>query len=159
MTTDRELMQQALKELEKLCQTFSYPPNSLYDIINALRARLAQPEQKHSEQWWRHEVSNAYANGYEKGRASVKQPEQEPVATLFGSLPVYDVSPKRRKPPTQDLSAPLTVNGVPMYPQREWQTLTDEEMFSLWVKCPAETEDRFAFARAIEQALKEKNNG
>ena len=64
-----------------------------------------------------------------------------------------------RKPPTQDLSAPLTVNGVPMYPQREWQTLTDEEMFSLWVKCPAETEDRFAFARAIEQALKEKNNG
>ena len=22
--------------------------------------------------------------------------------------------------PTQDLSAPLTVNGVPMYPQREW---------------------------------------
>jgi hypothetical protein len=30
-----------------------------------------------SEQWWRHEVSNAWAEGYEKGRASVKQPEQE----------------------------------------------------------------------------------
>lgn len=42
-------------------------------------------------------------------------------------------------------------------PQREWQGLTDEEMFSLWVKCPAETEDRFAFARAIEAKLKEKN--
>ena len=35
---------------------------------DALRARLAQPEQQHSEQWWRHEVSNAWAEGYEKGR-------------------------------------------------------------------------------------------
>ena len=26
-----------------------------------------------SEQWWKHEVSNAWAEGYEKGRASVKQ--------------------------------------------------------------------------------------
>lgn len=126
-------------------------------VVHPHPAFQATQPQQHSEQWWRHEVSNAYANGYEKGRASVKQPEQEPVATLFGSLPVYDVSPKRRKPPTQDLSAPLTVNGVPMYPQREWQTLTDEEMFSLWVRCPAETEDRFAFARAIEAKLKEKN--
>lgn len=42
-------------------------------------------------------------------------------------------------------------------PQREWQGLTDEEMFSLWVRCPAETEDRFAFARAIEAKLEEKN--
>lgn len=44
-------------------------------------------------------------------------------------------------------------------PQREWVGLTEGELFTLWVRCPAETEDRFAFARAIEQALKEKNNG
>ena len=29
--------------------------------------QATQPQQ-HSEQWWRHEVSNAYAEGYEKGR-------------------------------------------------------------------------------------------
>ena len=38
------------------------------EAVPALRARLAQPEQEHSEQWWRHEVSNAWAEGYEKGR-------------------------------------------------------------------------------------------
>jgi len=27
---------------------------------------------KHSEQWWRHEVSNAWAEGYEKGRLQRK---------------------------------------------------------------------------------------
>jgi hypothetical protein len=30
--------------------------------------------------------------------------------------------------------------------------LTDGELFKLWVSVPAETEDRFAFARAIEAA-------
>ena len=71
--TDRELMQEALYAL-----TYVGDAKEIYsDTIESLRARLAQPEQKHSEQWWKHEVSNAYANGYEKGRASVKQPEQE----------------------------------------------------------------------------------
>lgn len=41
--------------------------------------------------------------------------------------------------------------------RKEWHGLTDEEMFDLWMKAPAETEDRFAFARAIEAKLKEKN--
>ena len=58
--TDRELMQQALDALEKHVLE--------YETVEALRARLAQPEQEHSEQWWRHEVSNAWAEGYEKGR-------------------------------------------------------------------------------------------
>ena len=49
------------------------------------------------------------------------------------------------------------MKSVTAPPQREWQGLTDEEMFNLWVKCPAETEDRFAFARAIEAALRSKN--
>ena len=30
--------------------------------------------------------------------------------------------------------------------------LTDEEMFKIWLTVPAETKDRFAFARAIEAA-------
>ena len=44
-------------------------------------------------------------------------------------------------------------------PKKEWVGLTEGEMFNLWVRCPAETEDRYAFARAIEVKLKEKNHG
>ena len=44
-----------------------------------------------------------------------------------------------------------------MFTQRTWVGLTDEELFKIWVSVPAETEDRFAFARAIEAKLKEKN--
>ena len=62
--TDRELMQEALYAL-----TYVGDAKEIYsDTIESLRARLAQPEQEHSEQWWRHEVSNAWAEGYEKGR-------------------------------------------------------------------------------------------
>jgi predicted deacetylase len=62
-------MQQALDALEGYarncrCEGGGAP----CDTAEALRARLAQPEQQHSEQWWRHEVSNAFAQGYEKGR-------------------------------------------------------------------------------------------
>ena len=62
--TDRELMQEALYAL-----TYVGDAKEIYsDTIESLRARLAQPEQEHSEQWWKHEVSNAWAQGYEKGR-------------------------------------------------------------------------------------------
>jgi hypothetical protein len=41
--------------------------------------------------------------------------------------------------------------------QRTWVGLTEDERYKLWLTTPSETEDRFAFAKAIEQALKEKN--
>ena len=65
MTTDRELMQQALDAMLNFPNDIS---DEMFESIRVLRARLAQPEQEHSEQWWRHEVSNAWAEGYEKGR-------------------------------------------------------------------------------------------
>jgi len=40
---------------------------------------------------------------------------------------------------------------------RTWVGLTEDERYKLWLITPSETEDRFAFAKAIEQALKEKN--
>ena len=41
--------------------------------------------------------------------------------------------------------------------QRTWVGLTDDERYKLWLTTPSETENRFAFAKAIEQALKERN--
>jgi len=35
--------------------------------------------------------------------------------------------------------------------------LTDDERYKLWLTTPSETENRFAFAKAIEQRLKDKN--
>ena len=134
--TDRELMQMALNALEHLQTDIEWQYKSptramLRKVEKALRARLAQPEPE--------PVAWMVVNGEGKiEQTSHYKPECERWLK-------YD--------PTRRL--------VPLYttsPQREWQGLTDEEMFSLWVRCPAETEDRFAFARVIEQALKEKNN-
>jgi len=41
--------------------------------------------------------------------------------------------------------------------KRAWVGLTDDEVFTLWMRSPAETENRFAFAKAIEAKLREKN--
>lgn len=146
--TDRELMQQALDAMLNFPNDIS---DEMFESIRVLRARLAQPEQEHSEQWWRHEVSNAYANGYEKGRASVKQPEQEPVwvevTTNTGDKFILDSAVEADKIRAAR-DAGLSV--VPLYttpPQREWVGLTDEEANEL----------TYASIAEIEAKLKEKN--
>jgi hypothetical protein len=145
--TDRELMQEALYAL-----TYVGDAKEIYsDTIESLRARLAQPEQEHSEQWWRHEVSNAWAEGYEKGRTSVKQPEQEPVAWADK----YDIERDghdfwvNRQQPAK--------NGVPLYtapPQREWVGLTVEEAIEISLANRPYVVD---IVFALEAKLKEKN--
>jgi hypothetical protein len=44
-------------------------------------------------------------------------------------------------------------------PRREWQGLTDEEILPLYNTTPSSHAEMLEFARAIEAALKEKNNG
>ncbi len=78
--TDRELMQQALDALDIFYDEYGWGEKQ-QKAHEALRARLAQPEEPdwsaagfskpptHSEAWWKHEVSNAWAEGYEKGRS------------------------------------------------------------------------------------------
>jgi hypothetical protein len=46
---------------------------------------------------------------------------------------------------------------LPLYTQRTWVGLTDDELFKIWMGAPAETEDRFAFVNAVISKLKEKN--
>ena len=46
------------------------------------------------------------------------------------------------------------------YPfKRPWVSLTDEEIDYIWGISPGDYEDKFAFPRAIEAKLKEKNGG
>ena len=78
----------------------------------------------------------AYQSGYYDGKKAA-QSAQEPVATLFGTLPVYDNTP----------------------PQRPWVDLTDEE-----IKCIEETTTCSGneswlrnLTRNLEAKLKEKN--
>jgi hypothetical protein len=73
-------------------------------------------------------------------RKALEQPEQEPVAKLFGTLPVYTTPPAAQRP---------------------WQGLTEEETSNIWDDTVIATVIPFfmGFARAIEAKLKERNNG
>jgi hypothetical protein len=88
------------------------------------------------------------------------QPEQEPVAYLTkrkiggteGLLraDMVDKSAKNQEPH----------DFIPLYttpPQRTWVGLTDDDRLRLWLKTEAEDVDRYAFAKAVEAALKELN--
>jgi hypothetical protein len=69
--------------------------------------------------------------------ALAEQPaQQEPVATLFGSLPVYDTSPPA---------------------QRTWVGLSDLDMDVLENEYMKSAQTAHEFLRAIEAKLKEKN--
>jgi hypothetical protein len=74
-------------------------------------------------------------------KEALAQPEQEPVATLFGSLPVYDTTP----------------------PQRTWVGLTDEVITQVIDSMPKKMKgfmvdwDLYEFSKAYEAKLKEKN--
>ena len=90
---------------------------------------------------------------------NAKTPVDGPVAFCNG-MPAYEGSLSKAQRLTQDLEAPLTINGVPLYPKKEWVGLTDEEINSVcykrdWTAPWTDT----TFARAIEEKLKEKNGG
>ena len=57
-----------------------------------------------------------------------------------------------------DLEAPLTVNGVPLYPKKEWVGLTDSDIAqTMHGSVEGSNMLPYQFARAIEAKLKEKN--
>ena len=62
----------------------------------------------------------------------------------------YDTASPKRKPLTQDLQAPLTLNGVALYPRQ--QPLSDEEIQAIWAKTFEFGSSPNTFARAIEAA-------
>ena len=98
----------------------------------------------------------------ENKNAKTPADDGQPDAWCNG-MPAYEgpLSKEQRKPLVQDLDAPLTLNGVPLYtapPKREWVGLTDQEINSVCYKrdWTAHWTDT-TFARAIEAKLKERN--
>lgn len=86
---DRELFKMALAMLEDINQCSLPPtgiplPAEIDEVMEALRSALAQPERAECD------GGQCGIGGYCK-QCPKTQPEPEPVATLFGSLPVYDV--------------------------------------------------------------------
>ena len=83
-----------------------------------------------------HTEQHAAYYAIKQALAAQPAPVQEPVATLFGSLPVYDT------PPTA---------------QRQWVGLTDEEIIDMYNE-PRSDAEMIAFGREVEAKLKEKNH-
>ena len=112
--------------------------------ITALKEALAQTEQEPVRlQCVR--CGTVYADGVPP---QVTQPEQEPVANWSDcsvhSEPAY-------------LKGECDCGGFATPPQRTWVGLTDEDRLRLWIRTESEDVDRYAFAKAIEAKLKEKN--
>jgi len=89
-------------------------------------------------------------------RTRLTQPELEPVAWLdpYGGL----ISAK-----AMQFAAGIDIarHTIPLYsapPKKEWVGLTDEEVKQLSDYC-VDVRDEIEFIRAIEEEIKEKNNG
>ncbi len=112
-------------------------------------------------------------------RTRLTQPEPEPVAWLItdemiNSLQIDSIQrliDRARHAHMTDIK--LRINGQDEWyeadwlkhlkraapPQREWQSLTDEEIAGTSVECAVTTPSDIYFARAIEAKLREKNFG
>ena len=176
--TDREIMQQALEALEAL--TDNYDDNAVgkeIDAIIALRKRLARPD-----------PLQRLTDVQQEIEAALAQPEQKPVlqdieqyrmqmASIStaaigywkegdGIHPDYDTPALRD---VADLYAKYELLVAQPKQKREWQGLTDEEIYECEKvgaihyqrhKCSVTTADdpQWHFAGAIEAKLKEKND-
>ena len=106
----------------------------LSDVETAIKAALEAKDEPVANNW---SVFNTGAEVWDK---------------LSLADAVVELTPSRLE---RGWSAVCVINkdNPPLYttpPQRK--PLSDEELFKIWLRVPAETEDRFAFARAIEAA-------
>ena len=92
-----------------------------------------------------------YNEAIETLRARLSQPESEPVAWTVGGL-ITDFSRDFSAYKTKTYTRPLYTAS----PQREWQGLTDDEIYDSYSE-PCSDSEMVAFAREIEAKLKEKN--
>ena len=95
--------------------------------------------------------------------AMLAQPEQKPVAYLYHDTACAELANPLADSTLLVLACDRKPNGrneTPLYtapPSKPWVSLTDEEIYYIWSISPGDWEDKFAFPRAIEAKLKEKN--
>ena len=137
----REIMQQALdyiKETYDFCVVMQQPKEQEEQLVKALEAALAQPEQSYQESMYKQ-----IAVVPTKKTLLPTQPEQESISTndhLCAMLrQVHDV---------------LACTALPM--KRPWVGLTDEEVNLIYAEPQTHVGQ---YAKAIEAKLKEKNCG
>jgi hypothetical protein len=90
---------------------------------------------------------------------------RQAIADLESQEPVAYINVEKRILEWAKLTSwetPTVVNlpKIPLYihpPQRTWVGLTDDDRLRLWLKTEAEDVDRYAFAKAVEAAIKELN--
>lgn len=126
MNNDRDLMQEALEAL-----TYTGPKYIYSDTIEALRARLSQPEQEPFEYW------NAV-----EGWVKIDEVRQHFDTTNCGTIYKHEGEGR-----------------IPLYaepPQREWVGLTDEEL-EFYTEELGQGELGRGVLRAVVDFLKEKN--
>jgi len=138
--TDRELMQMVLEELEELADV-GYGSKT---VLQALRDRLTQPEPKLIKRSFSDDVGRLLKAGkgfYDDGT---------PIDYKDIQLKIEGVG--------EDTFECVEVH-IPRPPQREWVSLTDEEIKEIvgpWGETPIKGYTRKLFD-AIEAKLREKN--
>jgi len=142
MNNDRELLQQALDALQGNWRT-----DESDKAIEALRARLAQPENDFNPDWDAMAVmveeQQRMAKRIEELEARLAQPEQEPVG--INKVIIDSIRD------SSEIVAP---------PKREWVGLTDNEYELMAEKRVTNYFfNTLDYAHDIEAKLKEKNNG
>ena len=100
-------------------------------------------------------------------RKSVQEGKSDRIADLLEEAANYIELAEKREPVAYVNNDGFIVEkdfdiapGEKLYlapPKREWVGLTDKEIDYIWGISPGDYEDKFAFARAIEDKLKEKN--
>jgi hypothetical protein len=166
--TKNESLKMAIEALEQahslaFKEIAGSPPDEVLfeDAIQACKDALEQPTMTYED---------GFAHGYEAHRAeqALEQPAQEPVAWInYVWKPYEEESDDDGFYPDVDLDT-YDNGGEPLYthPAPSWQGLSDDEIYPMADACYSEFEgvmgkgfvfDRYKFARAIEQALKEKN--
>ena len=143
--TDRELLQQALDMLDDINQCSLPPtgiplPAEIDHVMEALRARLAQPEPE-PVAWISHNA------GLYHGK-----PDES-----LNPLPLY-TAPPQREWMEQERAVGYREGHQAALKQRVWQGLTDEEYEAMAEQYVTNCYfDTLKYAKAIEAKLQEKN--
>ena len=142
---EREVMQMALTLLETLSEQKTVQRQYGYAVINSLRELLSKPEQEPVA--WMHNFIDEVVIAHRPADLD-RHPDRW--TALYKDPPPCQTCEALARTVMMDQTYHDSVMA-----QREWQGLTDEEICNCFAS--ADTSKNYAYARAIEAKLKEKN--